>query len=427
MGTPNPGVGLIPGPGKTSFPVSGNRADGQLIPERVSTDHQLLRAYVDGRDEAAFAELVQRHAGVVYASAMRQTCDPSKAEDVVQAVFILLSRKGASLSESVPLGAWLFRAASYAAKDLMKAERRRVQRDQIAYSMNPIDKTPPADRGDEDLWERISPVLDDCLSRMPESDRRAILLRFFEEKSLAEVGSALGIAEDAARKRVSRAITRLRELLSRRGAEIGEADLVPVLGRAAAFAPAGLAAATVAAVLGSTPKASAAALSVTVGRQLAWAQWRWWVAAGSAAVVGGTTAHLATRDSAPAAVVRPAADSDDYSVAGFPKAAQVHDFIQELQARTSVRDAAGVARLIGFPLRVNRSGQPTQIADAAEFTAAFDTLFPQSVAGMVLKCPRSRLFASSQGVMIGTGEVWIAPREAADGSTVPRIIAINIE
>jgi hypothetical protein len=151
------------------------------------------------------------------------------------------------------------------------------------------------------------------------------------------------------------------------------------------------------------------------------------VAAGSAAVVGGTTAHLATRDSAPAAVVRPAADSDDYSVAGFPKAAQVHDFIQELQARTSVRDAAGVARLIGFPLRVNRSGQPTQIADAAEFTAAFDTLFPQSVAGMVLKCPRSRLFASSQGVMIGTGEVWIAPREAADGRTVPRIIAINIE
>lgn len=397
--------------------------------ERVSTDHQLLRAYVETRDDSAFAELVHRHAGIVYASALRQTCDPNKAEDVVQAVFLLLSRKASSLSESVPLGAWLFRAAAFAAKDLMKAERRRVQRDQIAYSMNPIDKTPPQGEGDDDLWQRISPVLDECLSRMPELDRRAILLRFFEEKSLAEVGHAMGIAEDAARKRVSRAVTRLRELLSRRGAEIGETDLLPVLStRAAAIAPVGLAAATAAAVLGSAPKASAAALSASVGRQLAWNQWRWWIAAaGSAAVVGGTTAHFVSQSREPAAVVRPAVQTDDYTVAGFPDAHRVHEFIQELQARTSLRDAAGVARLLEFPLRVNRGAEVVLVRDAAEFTGAFDQLFPQSVAGMVLKCPRSRLFANSQGVMIGTGEVWIAPRGESGGKPVPRVIAINIE
>jgi RNA polymerase sigma factor (sigma-70 family) len=410
------------------FQLSGLARDGHLSLERVNTDHELLRAYFENRDETAFAELVGRHAGLVYASAIRQTCDPGKAEDVVQAVFILLARKAGSLGESVPLGAWLYRAAGYAAKDLLKAERRRVQRDQIAYSMNPIDKTPPAGSGDDELWERISPVLDDCLSRMAEVDRRAILLRFFEEKSLAEVGHALGIAEDAARKRVSRAISKLRELLARRGADVGEEDLLPVLGsRAAAMAPAGLAAATVAAVLGSTPKASAAALSVSVGRQLAWAQWKWWIAAGSVAVVGGTTAHLIRQPEAPAALIRPAAESDDYSVAGFSSAAEVHAFIQDLQARTALRDAAGIARLIEFPLRVNRSGQPGQVANAGEFVAAFDELFPQSVAGMVLKCPRSRLFASSQGVMLGSGEVWIAPRGAAGKSAVPRIIAVNIE
>jgi len=394
----------------------------------VNSDHELLRAYLDNRDETAFAELVTRHAGVVYASAMRQTCDPGRAEEVVQAVFILLARKGGSLSESVPLGAWLFRAACYAAKDLLKAERRRVQRDQIAYSMNPIDKTPPADAGDSDLWERISPVLDDCMARMPEGDRRAIWLRFFEEKSLAEVGHALGIAEDAARKRVSRAVTKLRELLARRGADVGEEDLVPVLGaRAVAAAPLGLAAATVAAVVGSTPNASAAALSVSVGRQLAWAQWKWWIAAGSAVVVGGTTAHFVGQPGDSAAVVRPAAETDDYSAAGFPSAAAVHAFILDLQARTAVRDAAGIARMVEFPLRVNRAGQPVQVADAREFAASFDELFPQSVAGMVLKCPRSRLFAGPQGVMVGTGEVWIAPRGTAGRPAVPRIIAINIE
>ncbi len=407
--------------------LSGPDADGHQFVERVNSDHELLQAYVTDRSEPAFAELVGRHAGTVYASALRQTRDPHKAEEVVQAVFILLARKASSLGPSVPLGPWLFRAACYASKDLLKAERRRVQREQVAYSMNPIDKIPPAGADTEGLWERISPVLDECLSRMAEGDRRAIWLRFFEEKSLAEVGETMGIAEDAARKRVSRAVSKLQALLARRGAEIDADDLPPVLGsRAAVLAPAGLAAATVAVVMGTTPKASAAALSVSVGKQLAWAQWKWWVAAGTAAVVGGASVQMARSPGSMAAPGKAVvAETDDYSAAGFAKASVVHEFIRDLQSMTARRDAAGIARVVDFPLRVHRLGGAVRIADAAEFMASFDDLFPQSVSSMVLKCPRTRLHAEERGVMIGTGELWIAPREAG-ASTVPRIIAINV-
>lgn len=409
-----------------SFP-SGSQAGVHQFVERVNSDHELLQAYVTDRSEPAFAELVTRHAGTVYASALRQSRDPHKAEEVVQAVFILLARKAPSLGPDVPLGPWLFRAACFAAKDLLKAERRRVQREQIAYSMNPIDKIPPSGADTEGLWERISPVLDDCLSRMAEGDRRAIWLRFFEEKSLAEVGETMGIAEDAARKRVSRAITKLQGLLARHGAEIDADDLPPVLGsRAAALAPAGLAAATVAVVMGATPKASAAALSVSVGKQLAWAQWKWWVAAGTAAVVGGATVQIVRQPSDSTVAIKQAAgETDDYSAAGFAKASAVHEFIRELQTMTARRDSAGIARVVEFPLRVNVAGRTATIADTAEFTASFDALFPQSVSSMVLKCPRTRLHAEERGVMIGTGEVWIAPREAG-ASAAPRIIAINV-
>ena len=147
--------------------------------------------------EAAFAELVTRHASAVYGSALRQVRDPHLAQEVVQAGFILLARKASGFKPGVVLTGWLFRATHFAANDLLKAEYRRHRRETAAYRMNPTDESTPAPATEESLWERVSPVLDHCLAKLGELDRHAILLRFFENKPLAEVGQALGIAEDA--------------------------------------------------------------------------------------------------------------------------------------------------------------------------------------------------------------------------------------
>jgi RNA polymerase sigma factor (sigma-70 family) len=188
----------------------------------VVTDAQLVREFAASGAEEAFAELVRRHAGLVRAAALRQTNDAHLADEVTQAVFLLLARKAGSLSPKVVLLGWLMQAARFAANDLLRAERRRRQRENAAFQMNTI----APDTNDESarLWERVAPVLDDSLARLREADRSALLLRFFRNCSLAEVGTALGIAEEAARKRVGRALEKLREELQRRGVVASATD-----------------------------------------------------------------------------------------------------------------------------------------------------------------------------------------------------------
>ncbi len=173
------------------------------------SDAELLHEYVSETSEPAFRELVERYLPLVYAAALRQVRDAALAQDVVQVVFIVLARKASQLSPNTLLPGWLFRTTRHTAAKALRTEQRRRRREQEALQMQVTD---PAD-----VWEQVAPVLDDALAQLGETDRGAVLLHYFQNKRLREVGVALGLTEDAAQKRVTRAVEKLRRILLRRG------------------------------------------------------------------------------------------------------------------------------------------------------------------------------------------------------------------
>ena len=176
-------------------------------------DMALLREYAAGNSETAFEALVSRRVGFVYSMALRQVRDPYLAEEVTQAVFIILAQKAGRISGQTILAGWLFRTTRFAALAQMRADAKRRRREQEATMQSEIQPTTAPDA----FWEQMSPLLDEALATLGETDRQAVLLRFFENKSLAEVGHSLGTGEDTARKRVSRALEKLHRYFSKQG------------------------------------------------------------------------------------------------------------------------------------------------------------------------------------------------------------------
>jgi len=219
------------------------------------TDLQLLARYTRHQAEDAFAEIVRRHVNLVYSAALRQVRSPQLAEEVAQSVFADLARNAARLKPDTILSAWLYQVTRRTAIDVVRRELRRQLREQIATEMNAMDAT-------SDDWVQIEPLLDEAMLALDETDRAAVLLRYFENKPLREVGDTLGASEDAARKRINRAVDRLREILSKRGVTVGASGLVVVISaNAIQAAPMGLAATitTAAALAGTTVAATATA------------------------------------------------------------------------------------------------------------------------------------------------------------------------
>ncbi len=175
-------------------------------------DMALLREYATGNSETAFEMLVSRRVGFVYSMALRQVRDPHLAEEVTQAVFIILAQKAGRISNKTILAGWLFRTTRFAALAQMRADAKRRRREQEANMQSELQPTAP-----DLFWEQMSPLLDEALATLGETDRQAVLLRFFENKSLAEVGNSLGTGEDTARKRVSRALEKLHRYFSKHG------------------------------------------------------------------------------------------------------------------------------------------------------------------------------------------------------------------
>ena len=125
----------------------------------ATEDIQLLREYADSRSEAAFAELVQRHVGLVYSAAARQVHDTGLAEDVTQAVFILLARKARSLRRGTRLSGWLYRTARFAASSALRTESRRKKTERESAQM----ETNSAEQG---VWEQLAPFLDEAMAKL---------------------------------------------------------------------------------------------------------------------------------------------------------------------------------------------------------------------------------------------------------------------
>jgi RNA polymerase sigma factor (sigma-70 family) len=175
-------------------------------------DAELLEQFARDRSEAAFAELVTRYIGLVYSAAFRKTGNPEHSEDITQAVFIILAHKAGSLSAKTVLPGWLYNTARLTAANFQRAEIRRLRREQEAF-MQSTNNEPALDA----FWREVSPLLEDAMADIGASDRDAVVLRFFQNLSLADVGVALGITERAAQKRVNRALERMRKFFLKHG------------------------------------------------------------------------------------------------------------------------------------------------------------------------------------------------------------------
>ena len=212
----------------------------------MTPDWLLLRRYTREDSQAAFATLTARYLNLVYAVCLREVHDPALAQDAAQAVFLLLARTASSFRSKTALPGWLFRTARFTAQNARTREERRRRYEDAAAKEHAAMET----SADTEAWAEIEPLLNSSLAALRETDRACVLLRFFQEQSLAEVGTALGLSEDAARKRVARSLDKMRGFFTKEGATVSAAALAVLLAaHAAKSAPPALAAGPLSAAL----------------------------------------------------------------------------------------------------------------------------------------------------------------------------------
>jgi RNA polymerase sigma factor (sigma-70 family) len=263
-------------------------------------DISLLREYIDHASEDAFAALVARHVNKVYSIALRHARNPHQAEEIAQAVFVILARQARQLDSRVILSGWLCRTAQLTAVTFVRSETRRARREQEAYMQNPLAET------ESDVWPQIAPLLDVAMARLSEADYHAVVLRFFDGKSMKEVGAALGASEDAAKMRVNRAVEKLRRFFTRRGIIVPVAVLTAAISaNSVQSAPVMLAktATTVALAKGATTSTSTLTLIKGVLKIMAWTKAKTAIAAGVVTLlVAGTATVVVKKISHPTTV-----------------------------------------------------------------------------------------------------------------------------
>lgn len=301
--------------------------------EPSAGDFELLRRYAQQHDEAAFAQLVGRYVDLVFSAALRRTRDRHLSEDVAQAVFVVLAKKASRLaSREDSLSAWLLKCTRYASANAMKMAARRQKHEESVRpaggaggcSSNPTDVL---------IWHEIAGELDDAVLKLPSLDRQAVLLRFFEGCSTEQIARALGVSDGAARQRLSRALDKLRQRLSRQnGAMMSQMDAAALAALLASHAvqtaPAGLTTAAVAAATGAASSASGVLIAKGAMTMMAWTKTKLVGSMVAVAVIGGAGGIVALNraTAAPKPALATAAtllaghaqNDDEFSLANAP-------------------------------------------------------------------------------------------------------------
>ena len=253
----------------------------------------LVREYAQRNSEEAFATLVSRHVSLVYSVAMRRVRNAHLAEEITQAVFVILARKTKSLGDKTVLSGWLCRTAHYVSADALKIQRRRQLREQEAQMQSVLNESEP------DAWTQIASLLDLALAQLSEKDHNAIVLRFFENKNMSEVGLALGASEDAAKMRVNRALEKLHRYFNKRGVSSTTAIIAGAISaNSVQAAPVALAKVVTAVALAKGVAAGGATLTLVKGalKLMAWTKAKTAIVSGVVVLLAAGTTTITVKE-----------------------------------------------------------------------------------------------------------------------------------
>jgi len=271
------------------------------------SDIDLLRQYAQLRSERAFEELVRRHVNLVYSVAWRQTRDPHVAEEIVQAVFIILARKAGAIGSKVIITGWLCRTARFvASKAIATRQRRAAIEHQASMEPNPI--------GESSAWPPIEPTLDDAMAQLPDKDHDILTLRFFEGRSFKDIASVTGTTDAAAKMRVGRALEKLRGIFAQHGITASVALIASTVSAySVQAAPPYLATAVASAALKTgAASTSEMALAKTTLKFMAWTKLKTAIAVGAIVLAVGGGATMALHHVNP-----PAQSASPFAFAGY--------------------------------------------------------------------------------------------------------------
>jgi RNA polymerase sigma factor (sigma-70 family) len=257
-------------------------------------DITLLHEYAEHGSEDAFATLVARHINKVYSVALRHTGNPHQAEEITQAVFVILARKSRCLGKRVILEGWLYQTARLTALASVRSEIRRANREQEAYMQSVPNES------ESNVWPQIAPLLDTAISSLNEKDQHALVLRYFYDKNIKEVGAVLGLSEGATRIRLHRTMEKLRQFFDKRGvASTAEILAGAISAHALQIAPIGLAKTTTSLALAKAPAAtSASTLTLIKGalKIMAWTKAKTAIAAGALVLLAAGTTPIIIKE-----------------------------------------------------------------------------------------------------------------------------------